>query len=148
MREAPGGCSPPGASLLRVRARRPRPPESSRGQSSRSTGAPRKARLGEPYSVVVVVVDAVVDVVELVDAVVVVVAPPPGQAPSSCGFFALNSLSAWFLIWLSGPNWTEYRSPAPAEMPSFSATHPLVPGSGGMMFTGPFLPATFALMVN
>ena len=45
--------------------------------------------------------------VVVVDVVVDVVGMAPGQTPSSDGFFALKILSPSFLIWLSGPNWTE-----------------------------------------
>jgi len=105
-----------------------------RDQSSRSAVRTRKARLGEPYMVVVVVLEVVVDVttVELVVVVVatvavvvgaavvvvgaavvvvllvdvVVVVGPDGQTPSVTGLVALNSVASLFVILLSGPNST------------------------------------------
>src|SRR5262245_31762998 len=115
MHKAPGGHPSRGFGVW-VEAWRPRPLGST-GQSSRSTGIARKARLGEPYGeVVVVVVEVGVVVVTMVVVttvvvvtivVVVVVEPGTGQVPSAVGFFALNCLSLLFLIWLVGPKSTE-----------------------------------------
>ena len=59
-----------------------------------------KARLGEPYSVVDVVLLEVV----VVEEVVVVTAAM--QLPWFTGFFTLKSVEPLFVIWAGGANWT------------------------------------------
>src|SRR5262245_31607321 len=92
MHETPGRVASRGFRLL-GRGQAAPPPVA---QSRRSTERVRKARLGEPYSEVVVVLDVVVVVVLRVvgasDDVVVelVVVLTTGQTPSPTGLSALN----------------------------------------------------------
>jgi hypothetical protein len=94
--------------------------------------------------VVEVVVEELVEDDELVDDVVEVVVGDGGQ-PSAVILDIFHNLSNEFLLTPSGPYCTQYRSPPP---PKRRTMKPSVPGFGGTTLIVPFLPSSFALMVN